>query len=351
MEIKKELFGNLPDGTRIDVFTLTNSQGLSAKVITYGATLISLKTPDRNGKFADIVLGHKNLENYIKRETNPYFGSTIGRYANRIARGRFVLDGKEFKLSINDGENHLHGGTNGFDRKVWKSEPFREEKAVGVKFTYFSRDGEEGYPGNLTCSVTYRLTEENELILNYFAITDKPTHVNLTNHSYFNLKGEGNGTILDHELLINAEHFTPVDKELIPTGEIKPVKGTPWDFTEPKIIGKYIDKVEGGYDHNFVLKGGEKELKLATRLYEPESGRMLEIFTTEPGIQFYSGNFLDGSITGKSGKPYPKYGGLCLETQHFPDSPNKPHFPSTVLRPGEKYESLTVYKFSIKIKN
>jgi aldose 1-epimerase len=348
MEVKREFFGRLADGTEVETFILTNSHGLEIKVMNYGATLLSLRIPDRNGKFADVVLGHRNLENYLKRETNPYFGSTIGRYANRIKRGKFYLDGKEYNLTINDGKNHLHGGTNGFDRKVWKAEPFKEEKAVGVKFSYFSKDGEEGYPGNLSCSVTYRLTEDNELILNYFAITDKPTHVNLTNHAYFNLKGEGNATILDHELLINADYFTPVDEELIPTGEIKSVKGTPWDFTEPKPIGKDIGKVQGGYDHNFVLRKEEKPLRLAARLYEPKSGRMMEIFTTEPGIQFYSGNFLDGSITGKSGKPYLKYGGLCLETQHFPDSPNHPDFPSTVLRPGEKYESMTIYKFSVK---
>lgn len=348
MEIKRESFGRLPTGVEIETFTLTNFRGLEVRVMSYGATLLSLKLPDRYGRFDDVALGHKSLENYLKRETNPYFGSTVGRYANRIAKGKFFLDGKEYNLSINDGRNHLHGGINGFDRRVWKAETFREERAVGVKFSYFSRDGEEGYPGNLSCSVSYRLTEDNELIIDYFATTDKPTPVNLTNHTYFNLKGEGNGTILDHELFINADYFTPVDNELIPTGEIKQVSGTPWDFTKPKAIGKEIAKVPGGYDHNFVLREEKEGLKLAAHLYEPKSGRSMEIYTTEPGLQFYSGNFLDGSIIGKSGKSYPKYGGLCLEPQHFPNSPNQSNFPSTILRPGEEYKSKTLYRFSVR---
>lgn len=348
MEIKKEIFGYLPNGQAIEAYLLTNSHGLKAKIMTYGATLISLEVPDRNGQMADIVLGHKELEGYLKRESNPYFGATVGRYANRIAKGKFILDGVEYHLATNDGPNHLHGGLNGFDRVVWKAEPFEEERAVGVRFSYLSPDGEEGYPGNLNCVVIYRLTEDNELRLDYEATTDKATPVNLTHHSYFNLAGEGQGTILEHELMINADYYTPVDAELIPTGEIIPVKGTPFDFTIPKPIGLEIDQVQGGYDHNFVLKEAATSLKLAARLYEPASGRLLEIYTTEPGLQFYSGNFLDGSIKGKSGRPYPQHAGLCLETQHFPDSPNRPHFPSTVLRPGEKYISTTVHRFAIK---
>lgn len=348
MEIKKEIFGYLPDGQAIEAYLLTNSHGLKAKIMTYGATLISLEVPDRNGQMADIVLGHKELEGYIKRESNPYFGATVGRYANRIAKGQFILDGVEYHLATNDGPNHLHGGLNGFDRVVWKAEPFEEEKAIGLRFSYLSPDGEEGYPGNLNCTVIYRLTENNELRLDYEATTDKATPVNLTHHSYFNLAGEGQGTILEHELMINADYYTPVDTELIPTGQISPVKGTPFDFTIPKPIGSEIDQVQGGYDHNFVLREAATSLKLAARLYEPTSGRLLEIYTTEPGLQFYSGNFLDGSIKGKSGRPYPKHAGLCLETQHFPDSPNRPHFPSTILRPGEKYISTTIHRFSIK---
>jgi len=348
MEIKKEIFGYLPDGQAIEAYLLTNSHGLKAKIMTYGATLISLEVPDRHGQLADIVLGHNHLEGYLRRETNPYFGATIGRYANRIARGKFILDGNEYHLATNDGPNHLHGGLKGFDRVVWKAEPFQEERAVGVRFSYLSPDGEEGYPGNLNCTVIYRLTEDNELRLDYEATTDRATPVNLTHHSYFNLAGEGQGTVLDHELMINADYYTPVDAQLIPTGEISPVKGTPFDFTLPKAIGSEIDRVPGGYDHNFVLKEASTSLKLAARLYEPVSGRLLEIYTTEPGLQFYSGNFLDGSIKGKSGRPYPKHAGLCLETQHFPDSPNRPNFPSTILRPGEKYVSTTIHRFSIK---
>ncbi len=348
MEVKKEVFGQLPDGTEVEAYVLTNSHGLKAKIMTYGATLISLEVPDRNGQMADVVLGHSRLEGYLKRETNPYFGSTVGRYANRIAKGKFILDGVEYRLATNDGPNHLHGGFKGFDRVIWQAEPIKEERAVGIKFRYLSPDGEEGYPGNLECTVTYRLTEDNELRLDYEATTDKPTPVNLTHHSYFNLAGEGEGNILDHELMINAAYYTPVDRELIPTGEISPVEGTPFDFTIPKKIGEDIDQVSGGYDHNFVLKEGPEAVRLAARLYEPRSGRLMEILTTEPGLQFYSGNFLDGSIVGKSGRPYARHDGLCLETQHFPDSPNQPNFPPTILRPGEKYTSLTIHRFSVK---
>lgn len=348
MGINKEIFGYLPNGQAIDVYILTNSKGLKAKVINYGATLISLEVPDRQGQLADIVLGHKNLDGYLRRETNPYFGGTIGRFANRIARGHFILDGIEYHLATNDGRNHLHGGLKGFDQVVWQAEPIEEENAVGVKFKYLSPDGEEGYPGNLQCSVIYRLTADNELRIDYEAVTDKPTIVNLTHHSYFNLAGEGEGTILDHELMINADYYTPVDSELIPTGEIAPVKGTPFDFTQPKAIGLEISQVPGGYDHNFVLRESSEPLKLACELYDPKSGRKMAIYTTEPGLQFYSGNFLDGSIIGKGGRPYIKHAGLCLETQHFPDSPNHPNFPSTVLRPGQKYQSTTIHRFSVK---
>lgn len=348
MEHRQESFGYLPDGKEVRAFILSNSQGMRAKIIEYGATLTSLEVPDRNGQLTDVVLGHNNLEGYLKRETNPYFGSIVGRYANRIAKAMFILDGVEYHLAANDGPNHLHGGLKGFDQVLWHAEPFTEARAVGVKFSYLSPDGEEGYPGNLACTVIYRLTEDNELRIDYAATTDKPTPVNLTHHSYFNLAGEGEGTILEHELMINADYYTPVDSQLIPTGEIRPVKGTPFDFTIPKPIAAEIDQVEGGYDHNFVLREGESGLRLAARLYEPRSGRLMEILTTEPGLQFYSGNFLNGTIVGKSGRPYPKHAGLCLETQHFPDSPNRGHFPSTILRPGEKCTSLTIHRFSVK---
>ncbi len=344
MDIQKEIFGRLPDGTAVDLFTLTNGKGIKAKLMTYGATLVSLEVPDRSGRPADICLGHDRLEGYLDRKTNPYFGSTVGRVANRISNGQFTLDGVTYRLAKNDGRNSLHGGFKGFDAVVWNAEPIREPAAVGVKFDYLSKDGEEGYPGNLKVTVVYLLTDQNELKISYEASTDKATPINLTNHAYFNLAGQGEGDILGHELTINAEAFTPVDAELIPTGEIRPVAGTPWDFTSPKLIGARIADVPGGYDNNFVLRGGEP-LALAARVHERESGRVMEIWTTEPAIQFYTGNFLDGTITGKAGKVYRKHFGFCLETQHFPDSPNKPNFPSTILRPGEVYKSLTVHKF------
>lgn len=346
MDIQQTSFGNLPDGTEIELFTLTNGKGLRVRIMTYGATVVSLETPDRAGRTADIVLGFDTLEGYLG--VNPYFGSIVGRYANRIAKGRFSLDGITYKLATNNGENHLHGGIRGFDKVVWKAEPVRETGSVGVRLSYLSRDGEEGYPGNLSVTVVYTLTEADELKINYEAITDKPTPVNLTNHSYFNLAGQGEGDILEHELMINADAYTPVDEGLIPTGEILPVKDTPMDFTVLKAIGARIAEVKGGYDHNFVLRGGGGRLELAAEVYGPSTGRFLEIDTTEPGIQFYTGNFLDGTITGKGGKVYKQHYGFCLETQHFPDSPNQPGFPSTILRPGEKFTSLTVYRFSKK---
>jgi aldose 1-epimerase len=344
MDVQKKEFGQLPDGQVVDLYVLTNATGIKARVMTYGATLVSLEVPDREGNFADITLGFDSLEGYLS--ASPYFGSTVGRYANRIAKGKFTLEGVEYTLAQNNGENHLHGGIQGFDKVIWDAEPVGMEEAVGVKFVYLSEDGEEGYPGNLTCTVTYLLTDTDELRINYQAETDKLTPVNLTHHSYFNLEGQGSGDILDHELMIDANSYTPVDEGLIPTGEIRRVEDTPMDFTTPHAIGERIDQVEGGYDHNFVLRGGGGKLILAARVYEPQSGRVMEVHTTEPGIQFYSGNFLDGSITGKSGKVYYKYYGFCLEPQHFPDSPNKPSFPSTILRPNDRYMSLTVFKFT-----
>ncbi len=345
MDIQKQDFGQLPDRQKVDLFVLTNGKGMSAKIMTYGATLVSLGVPDRNGDIADITLGCDSLEGYMA--ASPYFGSTVGRYANRISKGKFTLDGVEYTLATNNGENHLHGGIKGFDKVLWQAEPFKEEKAVGVKFVYFSKDGEEGYPGNLACTVTYRMTEDNELKITYEAETDKATPVNLTHHSYFNLAVQGEGDILSHELMLEADKYTPVDAGLIPTGEIRDVADSPMDFTTPHAIGERIGQVEGGYDHNFVLRSGGGSLGLAARVYEPESGRVMEIFTTEPGIQFYSGNFLDGTITGKEGKVYNQHYGFCLEPQHFPDSPNKPNFPSTILQPGAKYLSITLFKFSV----
>jgi aldose 1-epimerase len=346
MDIEQTSFGRLPDGTEIELFTLTNGKGLRVRIMTYGATVVSLETPDRAGRTADIILGFDTLDGYLA--VNPYFGSIVGRYANRIAKGTFALDGVTYKLATNNGENHLHGGVRGFDKVVWKAEPVMETGSVGVRLSYLSRDGEEGYPGNLSVTVVYTLTEADQLKISYEASTDKPTPVNLTNHSYFNLAGQGEGDILGHELMINADAFTPVDAGLIPTGEILPVKGTAMDFTVLKPIGAQIAEVKGGYDHNFVLRGGGGRLELAAEVYEPSTGRVMEIDTTEPGIQFYTGNFLDGAITGKGGKSYKQHYGFCLETQHFPDSPNRPEFPSTVLRPGEKFSSLTVYRFSQK---
>ncbi|NIA29984.1 MAG: galactose-1-epimerase [Actinobacteria bacterium] len=346
MNVKKELFGKTSDGTAIELFTLTNYNGMKARIMTYGAILVSLEVPDRNGKLADITLGYDDLAGYLKN--NPYFGATVGRYANRIAKGRFTLNGVKYQLAQNDGENHLHGGVKGFDKVVWKGEPVKEANTVGVKLTYLNKDGEEGYPGNLSCTVVYKLTNENALIISYEATTDKATPINLTHHSYFNLAGQGNGDILNHKLMINADKYTPVDAGLIPTGEIRSVKNTPMDFTTPQTIGSRIAEVKGGYDHNYIINKKADEMGLVARVFEPTSGRVMEIYSTEPGVQFYSGNFLDGSITGKSGKVYRKYYGFCLEPQHFPDSPNKPQFPSVILNPGEKFESESIYKFYTK---
>ena len=318
------------------VYTLTNSLGFEVSVTSYGGAITSLKTPDRNGHFGDIVLGFETLAEYVG---NPrYFGALIGRHANRIARGRFSLNGVEYQLPCNNGANHLHGGFRGFDKREWT---VREDDNA-LHLTYFSKDGEEGYPGDLTAFVDYTL-RDNELRIDYRATTDRDTIVNLTNHSYFNLRGAG--TILDHELMLNADHFTPVCSDLIPTGEIKAVAGTAWDFRTGKAIGSDLDAA-GGYDHNFVLNDWDGTLRLAARLHDATTGRVLEILTTEPGIQFYSGNFLDGSFTGKNGFVYEKYTGLCLEPQHFPDAPNHPNFPSTTLRAGEEYKHTSIYRFS-----
>lgn len=339
------------DFSSIKEYTLVNSKGMEVRLTNYGARITAIKVPDRDGKMADVILGHNNVEEYINAEDRPYFGCVVGRYGNRIAKGKFTLDGKEYKLATNNGENHLHGGNIGFDKQVWCAQPQGDNTVV---FTFKSHDGEEGYPGNLNIKVTYTLTDENELKIAYLATTDKPTPINLTNHAYFNLAGEGSGTILDHELMINADTFTPSDSGLIPTGEFRPVKGTPFDFTVSKPIGRDIKqkntqlKYGNGYDHNFVLNKGKGGMTLAAVLYEPKSGRVMETWTDQPGVQCYSGNFLNGCLTGKSGKKYPFRGGLCLETQHYPDSPNHKNFPSTILKPGEEYKTTTVYKFSTK---
>ncbi len=345
MSITKELFGKTPDGQNVDLYTLTNLNGLKAKIITFGGYITSLQIPDRSSKFADIVLGYDTLEQYVN--DNAYLGSLIGRFGNRIAKGKFTLNGVEYTLATNNGPNHLHGGSKGFNKVVWNAQPVDDPKGPGLKLTYLSKDGEEGFPGNLSCTVVYTLTNNNELKISYEATTDKATIVNLTSHSYFNLAGHDSGDILGHELMINADNYTPADETLIPTGQIAPVKGTNVDFTKPTAIGVRIAKVAGGYDHNFVLNNKKNKLGLAARVYEPKSGRLMEIHTTEPGIQFYSGNFLDGSAKGK-GAMHKKHNGFCLETQHFPDSPNKPNFPSTVLKPGEKYTHITVHKFMTK---
>jgi aldose 1-epimerase len=343
MSIIKSDFGKTKEGQAVDLYTLTNDSGMVVKITNYGGIVTSLTVPDKNGKFDDVVLGFDSLDQYL--EGHPYFGALVGRYGNRIAKGKFTLNGTEYKLAANNGENHLHGGIKGFDKVVWNAEIVKQENEVGVKLSYLSKDGEEGYPGNLSVVVTYTLTKNNELKINYEAETDKPTPVNLTHHSYFNLKGAGNGDILGHLLTIDADRFTPVDEGLIPTGELKSVKDTPMDFTVPKAIGERINQVKGGYDHNYVLNGWDGSLRLAAKVVEPLSGREMEVWTTEPGLQFYTGNFLDGTITGKNGKVYNKHYGFCLETQHFPDSPNKPGFPSTILELGEKYTHKTIYKF------
>jgi aldose 1-epimerase len=349
--LKKQPFGKTADGREIGLYTLTNKNGVEIGIMNRGGTIVSIRVPDRSGKLGDVALGFDSLDGYLK--DNPFFGALVGRYGNRIAKGRFKLDGVEYKLAVNNGENHLHGGLIGFDKVVWNAKDVSEGPAPRLELTYLSKDGEEGYPGNLAVTVVYSLSEANELRIDYSATTDKDTVVNLTNHTYFNLAGAGEGDILGHALTLYADRFTPVDKGLIPTGELRGVEGTPFDFRKATPIGARIDAKDeqiqfgGGYDHNFVLNSGGGSLALAARVDEPKTGRVLEVMTTEPGIQFYTGNFLDGKLTGKGGKTYPKRYGLCLETQHFPDSPNQPKFPSTVLKPGGKYQTSTVYRFSV----
>jgi aldose 1-epimerase len=345
------MFGTTPEGEMVDVYTLKNAAGMEVRAITYGGIIASLRVPDREGKFEDVALGFDNLEGYIKNP--PFLGAIIGRYGNRIAKGRFTLDGKTYTLAINNKPNHLHGGNKGFDKVVWKAESFKKDDTVGVVFTHTSPDGDEGYPGALSMRVTYTLTTNNALEVDYEATTDKATPVNLTQHTYFNLAGDGSRDVLDHVVTIHAGRYTPVDSSLIPTGELASVEGTPFDFRMPTAIGARIGandtqiRYGNGYDHNFVIDRSAEGLVPAARVEEPATGRVLEVSTTEPGMQFYTGNFLDGTLTGKSGHVYKQRMGFCLETQHFPDSPNKPAFPSTVLRPGETYRSKTVFAFSV----
>jgi aldose 1-epimerase len=348
-------FGTTADGRPIALFTLSSADGLEVQLTNYGARIISLKTPDRDGRIDDIVLGFDDLAGYLG--DTSYFGAVVGRYGNRIARGRFALDGNTYRLAINNGPNSLHGGLRGFDKVVWTSKTFQNHDGAGVTLEYTSVDMEEGYPGNLRARVDYTLTDDNALSVDYRATTDRPTPVNLTQHTYWNLSGSARRDILDHELTINAVSMTPVDATLIPTGEIAPVAGTPFDFRTPTTIGARVDEPGddqlrhgGGYDHNFVLDRGNAaagELFHAAHVADGSSGRTLDIVTTEPGLQFYSGNFLDGSISGKAGSVYRHRYGMALETQHYPDSPNHPNFPSTILRPGEKYESRTVFRFGV----
>ncbi|HNS20606.1 MAG TPA: aldose epimerase family protein [Sedimentisphaerales bacterium] len=347
MNIHTESFGHTPEGEEISLYTLTSAKGLRVRIMNYGAIVVSLAVPDRHGKLDDILLGHDSLETYLSR--GGCAAAVIGRYANRIGNARFVLDGVEYKLAANNGPNHLHGGMKGFDRKVWKQEEVTaSEDRAWVRLSYLSQDGEEGYPGNLQCRVTYTLTNDDELRIDYEAQTDKKTVVNLTNHAYWNLAGQGNGNVLGHELMINANRFTVVDKGLIPTGMTVSVVDTPLDFLSPKKIGSRIRQLSNGYDHNYILNGRPGELKLCAKVHEPTTGRIMEVWTTEPGVQLYTANHMNGSLLGKGDKAYVKYAAFCLETQHYPDSPNKPAFPSTVLEPGAKFVSQTIHKFSTK---
>lgn len=352
VNIEKAPFGQTKDGKAVDIYTLTNANGVEAKITNYGGVVVSLKVPDKNGNMEDVVLGFDSLADYETR--SPFFGTLVGRYGNRIAKGKFTLDGKEYNLVQNNMGNHLHGGTEGFDKKVWQAEEFQNDSTVGLKLTYTSPDMEEGYPGKLDVEVTYTLRNDDALAIDYKATTDKKTIVNLTNHSYFNLAGHDAGDILDHVVMINASQFVPVDSTLIPTGELRNVEGTPLDFEEPTRIGERIDDTEnqqiaygGGYDHCWVLNHEGQGVSLAATVYEPNSGRFMEVLTTEPGVQFYTGNFLT-NMKGKDGAEYNKRSGFCLETEHFPDSPNQPDFPSVELNPGETYQTSTIYKFSVR---
>jgi len=348
--IKESSFGTLPDGRAVKLYTLRNCKGMEARISSYGGLVISLTAPDRNGKYADVTLGYDSLDGYLKE--TPYFGALIGRYGNRIAKGHFTLDGKTYTLAINDPPNTLHGGKVGFDKVLWNARPFQSGIGQAVELTYVSKDGEEGYPGNLNVKVVITLTENNSLRFDYTATTDKSTVVNLTHHGYFNLAGEGD--VLGYEVQILADKFTPVDQTLIPTGELKSVEGTPFDFRKPTAIGARIGqddqqlKFGRGYDHNWVINKPFGELGVIARIYEPTTGRVMEVSSTEPGLQFYTGNFLDGKITGKGGRVYNHRNAFCMEPQHYPDSPNQPNFPSVVLKPGQTYKNTIIYSFSAK---
>ena len=349
-QITEEPFGQTKDGTPVTLYTLHNAKGAEARICNYGGLLISLKVPDRYGQMGDVVLGYDNLGGYLNE--TPYFGALVGRYGNRIAKGKFTLDGHEYSLATNNGPNALHGGTKGFDKVVWEARPVAGPKGRSLELRYVSKDGEEGYPGNLSVKAVYTLTPHNALKLEFTATTDKDTVVNLTHHSYFNLACKGD--ILNHEVMIKANKFTPVDSTLIPTGELRPVDGTPFDFRTPTPIGARINqddeqlKFAGGYDHNWVIDKPRGELVLMARVYEPSTGRVLEVSSTEPGLQFYTGNFLDGTITGKGSSVYQKHAAFCMEPQHFPDSPNRRNFPSVVLKPGAVYHNTIIYKFSVR---
>ena len=349
-KISSEPWGRTKEGEQVDLFTLSNAKGAVATITTYGGRVVTLKVPDRGGNFDDVVLGFDKPEGYLGDPPPPYFGALIGRYGNRIGGAKFSLNGATYTLAKNNnGVNHLHGGLRGFDKVLWKG---KEGPGQSLELTYTSKDGEEGYPGNLACTVVYTLTDNNELKIDYSATTDKDTVVNLTNHSYFNLAGAGEGDVLGHQVTINAYKFTPVDKGLIPTGELRSVEGTPFDFRTPHAIGERIDAKDeqitlgGGYDHNYVLNRTGSGLELAAKVTEPKTGRVMEVLTTEPGLQFYTGNFLDGTIHGKGGKVYPRRSAFCMETQHYPDSPNKRNFPSPVLKPGARYQTTTIYRFT-----
>ncbi|MBN2588601.1 MAG: galactose mutarotase [Sedimentisphaerales bacterium] len=350
MNITKKEFGQTKEGKAADIYTLVNDNNGEIKITNYGGIIVSLKVPDKNGQLDDVVLGYNTIDEYINN--SPYFGALIGRYGNRIAKGIFELNGQTYTMAINNGPNHLHGGLVGFDKVIWDVKEIKENNAVGLELSYFSKDGEEGYPGNLNVTVKYLWTNDNELKIEYAATTDKTTVVNLTSHSYFNLAGKGDN--LNHEMMIDADKYTPVDEGLIPTGELQNVKGTPFDFTMPTKIGARIDedneqlKYGKGYDHNFVINGYDGSLRKIVSVYEPITGRLMEVSTTEPCVQFYSGNYIEESMVGKDGVPYKARSGFCLETQHFPDSPNQPQFLSTTLEPGQKYSTTTIYKFSAK---
>jgi len=342
---EKRVYGRLPDGREAHLYTLSNSRGMRVRLTDYGAITVSVEVPDRDGALADVTLGYDRFDGWLGNA--PHFGSTIGRYANRIANARFTLDGRQYTLTANSGPNHIHGGRVGFDKVLWKAETVRLRGAVGVRLTYLSRDGEEGYPGNLKVSAVYSLTERNEYRAEFTATTDKPTIVNLTNHTYWNLTGDGSNDVLGHHLLLTADKYTPTGKGRIPTGKLAPVAGTPLDFTSPVPIGSRIARVPGGYDHNYVLRNPGGEVALAARVVEPASGRVMELWTYQPGVQLYTGNYLNGT-KGKAGVTYRKHAGFCLETQRYPDSPNRPGFPTAVLRPGQTYRHVTIHRFTAR---